>query len=196
MVPQAALAEIRDAMLRVQRRLAAHMAVHVLDSETQAYGLSDSPVGVLAWLLHRWRSWSYSHGGVESVFPRDHMLCTCESPHTRTMRSNKDELPSDVVRWLQSEASSLWPAILGSLGLRRGPCIRENCQACRSGEQHLSGTLKGRRFTLYIPEDLVPEVRRCLDNGRALQELLFEAGPHYIKALKRQRSSSSKKAQS
>jgi hypothetical protein len=39
-------------------------------------------------------------------------------------------------------------------------------------------------------------VRRCLDNGRALQELLFEAGPHYIKALKRQRSSSSKKAQS
>ena len=116
------------------------------------------------------------------------------------MRSNKDESPSDVVRWLQSEASSLWPAILGSLSLRRAPCVRKNCQACRSGEQHLSyvlyGTLKGRRFTLYIPEDLVPEVRRCLDNGRALQELLFEAGPHYIKALKRQRSSSSKKAQS
>jgi hypothetical protein len=44
--------------------------------------------------------------------------------------------------------------------------------ACRSGQQHLSdvlyGTLKGRRFTLYIPEDLVPEVRCCLDNGGAL----------------------------
>jgi hypothetical protein len=48
--------------------------------------------------------------------------------------------------------------------------------------------LKGRRFTLYIPEDLVPEVRRCLDNGRALQELLFEAAPRYVKALKRQKS--------
>jgi hypothetical protein len=33
---------------------------------------------------------------------------------------------------------------------------------------------------MYIREDLVPEVRRCLDNKRALQELLFEAAPRYI----------------
>jgi hypothetical protein len=86
--------------------------------------------------------------------------------------------------------------MLGSLSLRRAPCVRENCKACRSGEQHpsyvLYGKLKGRRFTLYIPEDLVPEVRRCLDNGRALQALLFEAAPRYIKALKRQKSKSAK----
>jgi hypothetical protein len=110
------------------------------------------------------------------------------------MVSNKDESPSDVMGWLQSEAASVWPAIFGSLSLRRAPCVRENCEACRSGEQHLSyvlyGKLKGRRFTLYIPEDLVPEVRRCLDNGRALQELLFEAAPRYVKALKRQKSKS------
>jgi hypothetical protein len=116
------------------------------------------------------------------------------------MRANKHESPSDVIRWLQSEASGVWPAIFGSLSLRRAPCVRENCEACRCGEQHQSyvlyGRLKGRRFTVYIPEDLVPEVRRCLDNGRALQELLFEAGPRYIKALKRQRFRSSKKAES
>ena len=87
--------------------------------------------------------------------------------------------------------------MLGSLSLRRAPCVRENCKACRSGEQHpsyvLYGKLKGRRFTLYIiPEDLVPEVRRCLDNGRALQALLFEAAPRYVKALKRQKSKSAK----
>jgi hypothetical protein len=101
------------------------------------------------------------------------------------------------VRWLQSQASGLWPAILGSLSLRRAPCIRENCKACLSGEQHASyvlyGKEKGRRFTVYVPEDLVPEVRRCLDNGRALQELLFEAAPRYVKALKEQRAKSSKK---
>ena len=110
------------------------------------------------------------------------------------MRSN--ESPSDVIDWLQSEAANVWPAMLGSLSLRRAPCVRENCKACRSGEQHpsyvLYGKLKGRRFTLYIPEDLVPEVRRCLDNGRALQALLFEAAPRYIKALKRQKSKSEK----
>jgi hypothetical protein len=29
------------------------------------------------------------------------------------------ETPSDVMRWLQSEAAVLWPAFLGSLSLRR-----------------------------------------------------------------------------
>jgi hypothetical protein len=29
------------------------------------------------------------------------------------------ESPSDVMRWLQSEAAVLWPAFLGSLSFRR-----------------------------------------------------------------------------
>jgi hypothetical protein len=35
----------------------------------------------------------------------------------------------------------------------------------------------------------VPEVRRAVDNGRALQDLLVQAGPRYVKALKRERAS-------
>jgi hypothetical protein len=50
-----------------------------------------------------------------------------------------------------------------------------------------------RRFAVYVPEELVPEVRRCLDNGRALQELLFQAAPRYVKALKRERDQASEK---
>lgn len=104
---------------------------------------------------------------------------------------DKNESPADVARWLERRSAGKWPAILGSLSLRRSPCIRENCQACRSGEQHLSyvlyGRHKGRRFSVYIPEELVPEVRHCLDNGRALQELLYEAAARYVKALKRER---------
>lgn len=105
---------------------------------------------------------------------------------------SKNETPSDVVRWFTSQTAGAWPAILGSLSLRRSPCIRESCPACQSGEQHpsyvLYGRLKGRRFSVYVPEELVPEVRRCLDNGRAVQELLYEAAPRYINALKRQRT--------
>jgi len=105
---------------------------------------------------------------------------------------SKDESPSDVARWLQQQTASLWPAMFGSLSLRRARCVRENCAACQSGEQHpsyvLYGRLQGRRFSVYIPEELVPEVRRCLDNGQALQEALYEAAPRYVKALKRARS--------
>jgi hypothetical protein len=107
---------------------------------------------------------------------------------------SKSESPADVRRWLESQTAGVFPAILGSLSLRRAPCIHPNCQACRSGEQHASwvlyGRAKGRRFSVYVPGDLVAEVQRCLDRGRALQELLFEAGPRFVKALKRERDKS------
>src|SRR6202140_5522897 len=112
------------------------------------------------------------------------------------MKHVDSESPSDVARWLRSESADLWPAVLGSLSLRRSRCIRENCPACRSGEQHpsyvLYGRAKGRRVAVYVPEELVPEVRRSLDNGRALQELLQQAATRYIKALKRERTKAPK----
>src|SRR5437667_8197167 len=113
---------------------------------------------------------------------------------------NKSESPSDVADWLERRTACVWPAILGSLSLRRSPCIRENCPACRSGEQHpsfvLYGRLKGRRVAVYVPEELVPEVRRGLNNGHALQELLQQAAPRYIKALKRERAKAPKSKKS
>src|ERR1700680_3498570 len=116
------------------------------------------------------------------------------------MKHVDPESPSDVVRWLQSEAADLWPAVLGSLSFRRTRCIRANCPACQSGEQHqnyvLYGRAKGRRVAVYVPEELVPEVQRSVANGRALQDLLHQAAPRYIKALKRERAGSTKSDES
>src|SRR5207244_8133905 len=39
------------------------------------------------------------------------------------------------------------------------------------------------------------QVQRWLDNGRALQELLHQAAPRYVQALKRERDKASKKAE-
>jgi hypothetical protein len=107
------------------------------------------------------------------------------------------ESPTELLRWLESEVADLWPAILGSLSFRRSPCGRENCPACLSGEQHWSHVLygrhNGRRFAVYVPKDLVPQVRRAVENGRALQDLLVRAGPRYIRALKRVRVASKRK---
>lgn len=100
----------------------------------------------------------------------------------------------DVERWFREKLAKLWPAGLGSLTLRRSPCIRQSCQACQTGEQHpsyvLYGRRNGRRLALYVPDRLVPEVKRAVENGRALQELLYEAGQRYTRALKRERAGS------
>jgi hypothetical protein len=52
----------------------------------------------------------------------------------------------------------------------------------------LYGRIKGRRIAIYIPDELEPEVRRALDNGRALQDLLYDAGRRYTNAVKHQRA--------
>jgi pimeloyl-ACP methyl ester carboxylesterase len=42
--------------------------------QTLAYGLTDSPAGLLAWIAEKFRTWSDCGGNLESVISRDHLL--------------------------------------------------------------------------------------------------------------------------
>jgi pimeloyl-ACP methyl ester carboxylesterase len=44
--------------------------------QTLAYGLSDSPAGLAAWILEKWRSWADSRGDLDGRFSRDFLLTT------------------------------------------------------------------------------------------------------------------------
>jgi hypothetical protein len=71
-------------------------------------------------------------------------------------------------------------------------CRCERARACAAGEGHRSHVLYGRaakkRFSIYVPEELVPEVRAAIENGRRLKELISEAGLRYTQALKEERN--------
>lgn len=109
----------------------------------------------------------------------------------------KNETSADVRRWFLRAVGELWPVALGSVSLRRSPCIRENCSACASGQGHSSYALSGyrgnRRFSVYVPDELAPDIQRALEQGRQLQDLLKEAGVRYLHARKRERISSRQK---
>ncbi len=64
----------REWIVSRERRFAVHLAAHMLDSATLGYGLADSPVGMLAWILERWTNWSDSGGDIETVFSKDELL--------------------------------------------------------------------------------------------------------------------------
>lgn len=67
-------AEDAEKAIAVERRVVSHITTHIIDPQTLSYGLHDSPIGLLAWLLERWRAWSDCGGDVESRFSRDVML--------------------------------------------------------------------------------------------------------------------------
>jgi pimeloyl-ACP methyl ester carboxylesterase len=44
--------------------------------QTLSYGLNDSPTGLAAWIVEKYRTWSDCHGDVESRFSKDELLTT------------------------------------------------------------------------------------------------------------------------
>ncbi len=67
--------EIRRSIISWQSKIAAHVAAHVLDPQTLAYGMHDSPAALAAWFLVRRYMYSDCRGKLENSFSRDD-LCT------------------------------------------------------------------------------------------------------------------------
>jgi pimeloyl-ACP methyl ester carboxylesterase len=52
----------------------AYSHLHATKPITLAYGLNDSPVGLCAWVIEKFNSWSDNHGDVNNVFTNDELL--------------------------------------------------------------------------------------------------------------------------
>jgi pimeloyl-ACP methyl ester carboxylesterase len=53
-----------------------YSAIQSTKPQTVGYGLNDSPAGLAAWILEKWRSWSDCKGDLEGRFSRDSLLTT------------------------------------------------------------------------------------------------------------------------
>ena len=98
---------------------------------------------------------------------------------------HKSIIRSPVQQLLLKKFLTLWPALKGSLAQVRKPCIRPNCPACACGDKHsnylLAFTEKGRRRCLYVPQAMVPVLKRALKNGRRVEQLLYAIGPALLR---------------
>jgi pimeloyl-ACP methyl ester carboxylesterase len=57
-----------------QRHETGYSAIQGTKPQTLAYGLNDSPAGLAAWMVEKFRSWSDCGGDVEQAFTRDELL--------------------------------------------------------------------------------------------------------------------------
>lgn len=53
-----------------------YKAIQSTKPQTLGYGLNDSPAGLAAWILEKWRSWADTHGDPDRRFSRDFLLTT------------------------------------------------------------------------------------------------------------------------
>jgi pimeloyl-ACP methyl ester carboxylesterase len=70
-------------------------AIQSTRPQTLGYALNDSPAGLAAWLLEKWRAWSDCKGDVERCFSRDFLLTVitlywCTETITPSMRDYVD----------------------------------------------------------------------------------------------------------
>lgn len=101
------------------------------------------------------------------------------------MNKKIDQPPlSPLQQRFLDQLQTAWPALKGSLALVYKPCVRPNCPACARGRKHpnylLAFTHKGRRRCLYVPLAMVPALKKALENGRRIEQLLYEMGPALI----------------
>lgn len=72
------LSDAERAFLEVQRRWdqeeGGYNRIQETRPQTLAYGLHDSPTGLAAWIVEKWRAWTDPHGDLERHFTRDELL--------------------------------------------------------------------------------------------------------------------------
>ena len=77
-VPQEELSEAEQKYLQAgqtwQMQEGAYALIQSTKPQTAAYGLNDSPAGLAAWIVEKFRAWSDCGGDVEQSFSKDELL--------------------------------------------------------------------------------------------------------------------------
>lgn len=79
----------------------------------------------------------------------------------------------------------LWPAVQGSITNVRKPCIKKDCEVCRRGDKHPATIFtywqNKKHRCMYVPNALVDELKKALNNGRKLEREMKKMGPYLIR---------------
>ena len=180
-VPEHLPEPIREQILQLDRRFASHLAVHVLDPSTLAYGLSDSPAGMLAWMLERWARWSAHDGNLEHVFSKDDLLTHATIYWARNSIETSMRVYANANRYPWQPAHDRWPVVEAPTGItfvgyenppgiatdQRVRHFLETDRAPWYNHVNIAAHDRGGHFIPWeIPNEWVDDVRRTLRIAR------------------------------
>ena len=151
--------------------LMTHFLTHMFEPQTLSWAMHDSPVGMLAWMLHRRRNWSDCGGDVNRRFTDDELLLATTLYWLERFLC---ELGAVLRRLVQDDLGRLGTATnLLCVHRRASPCFRKSC-----GRSH--ARLRGSTRTWCIGRrcraaDTSPRAKSrscsCKTSGRFLQNV-------------------------
>ncbi|MGW4248779.1 epoxide hydrolase family protein [Nocardia sp. NPDC004722] len=159
----AELTEIeQDRIRRMQafmREEMGYIAIQSTRPQALAYGLTDSPVGQLAWIMDKFREWTHPRGVVpDKIIDRDRLLTTVMLYWLTGTAGSAAYVgyvnPGD---WIAPGANSGVPT--GVLVLAHDVCIRRYCEQSNTITRWVDVDRGGHFAALEEPVLLVSEIR-------------------------------------
>ena len=138
---------MRERTVELSKRFAVHLAAHVLEPSTISYGLTDSPVGMLAWLLQRWTAWSDNNGRVEDVFARDELLTHATIYWAGNTIKTSIRTYANNNRYPWAPSHHRWPAVEAPTGITLTGY--ENPPGVTTTDQRVPNFLNSERAAWY-----------------------------------------------
>jgi pimeloyl-ACP methyl ester carboxylesterase len=172
----------RARIIALEKRFAVHLAAHVLDPGTLGYGLADSPVGMLAWVLERWVNWSDNHGNIENVFSKDDLLTHATIFWAGNAIDTSIRTYANNNRYPWTPSHDRWPVVEAPTGITF--VGYENPPGVTTNEQRVQNFLQSDRASWYnhvniaahdsgghfipweIPDEWVDDLRRTFRGRR------------------------------
>ena len=133
--------------------------------QTLAYGLTDSPVGQLAWIVEKFKEWTDSESVPEDAVDRDQMLTNVMFYWlTETARSSADLYKEDTSAFGEPEINET-PTGIAVFPAEIGQPIRRFAEPSNPNIVHWSGFDRGGHFAAMEEPDLLVEDVRTFFRG-------------------------------
>jgi pimeloyl-ACP methyl ester carboxylesterase len=170
-------AAYRERARRWRDREQGYVAIQATKPQTLAYGLTDSPAGLAAWIAEKWSAWADCGGRLDSVIPRDVLLANIAiywftgtiNSASRLYKESKDapvrlapgqrvEVPSGFLLETSPQARGEESASTAS-AVRIGAPPRARAEAAFNVRRWTPVARGGHFPALEIPDVFVTEVR-------------------------------------
>ncbi len=128
--------------------------------QTLGYGLNDSPVGLAAWILEKFRAWSDCDGDVEQRFTKDELLTNITIYWaTQTINSSIRGYYEGMHDWSQPDSSRLEVPVGMALFPKDNPPPREMAERFFNVKRWTEMPRGGHFAAMEEPELLAEDIR-------------------------------------